>query len=465
MACTHDHKECVIVSCKEMAREEFSFATNDTATGTYSRHWQSGSDVNGRENVGNNFSRRKVSCGCNALCIGTVVLVIFGVVLLCIGFIVAYENEGQVIAIVDLVSVELPPEQAVWFEKNLAELRNAFRVMEENKRRAKNVVLFVALDSAEIPAGEARPIWESFPHLALLRPTREHTRTSFNPTSMFCGIEVYEHSVGFDSTVKPSDDCVGPVNITHRAASIVQWAQAVGRRTGVLTNGEIVHPFPAALYAHTPNASWHYTSPDDQRCPDVRSQLLQSETAARLNVIAGTMNCPEEFCRESFGVEWKRAKTEDGFRYKLWKDVSDMLDSDDDYEHALGIYDQQSLAAPGAFFDLTVGALNGLISPEGFLLVAIADPNIPIGMSEIDAAVRITLHKLSRVLDDSLIVVIRSEARERGSSFATVHATGPMSHLLHRVHNQTFLAHFISYAARIGRFRDADLTNLILQIL
>uniref|UniRef100_A0A182MXI6 alkaline phosphatase n=1 Tax=Anopheles dirus TaxID=7168 RepID=A0A182MXI6_9DIPT len=450
-----------------MPREEFSLATNDTTAGTYSRHWESDVDVGGGENVGERFSRRKVGCACNALCVGTLVLVIFGAVLLCIGFIVAYENEGQVIATVDLVSVELPPEQALWFETNLAELRNAFRVTEENKRRAKNVVLFVALDSAETPATEARPIWESFPHLALLRPTQERaTRPAFNPTSMFCGIETHGHTVGYDSAVKPSDDCVSAENGSHRAASIVRWAQAVGRRTGVVTNGEIVHAFPAALYAHAPNASWLYTSPDGQRCPDVRAQLLQGEIGKQLNVIAGTMNCPGDVCRESFGAEWERGKMEHGLRYTFSKDVSEMLNLGvDDYEYALGIYDQQSLAAPGAFFDLTVGALNVLTSPEGFVLVAIADPKVPVAVREIDAAVRITLKKLSRVLDDSLIVVIRSDARDAGSSFAAVHATGPMSHLLHRVHNQTFLAHFISYAARIGRFRDADLTNFILQIL
>lgn len=35
----------------------------------------------------------------------------------------------------------------------------------------------------------------------------------------------------------------------------------------------------------------------------------------------------------------------------------------------------------------------------------------------------------------------------------TIHATGPMAHLVQRVHEQSYVAHLIAYAARIGRFR------------
>lgn len=35
----------------------------------------------------------------------------------------------------------------------------------------------------------------------------------------------------------------------------------------------------------------------------------------------------------------------------------------------------------------------------------------------------------------------------------SVHAMGPFAHLFHRTHEQSYVAHVISYAARIGRFR------------
>ncbi|XP_035903686.1 alkaline phosphatase, tissue-nonspecific isozyme-like [Anopheles stephensi] len=465
-----------------MAREEFNVATIDSAEGSFSaQQWSSYLDggARDRENAGKRFARRTEGCGFSALCVGLLIAIVFAIVLLCVGFIVVYENEGQVVATVDLFTEDLPPEQAVWFDSNLAELRNAFRVVEENKKRAKNVILFVALDSAVPSFGDyPRPIWESFPHLALLRPTTMVERTaraSFSPTSMFCGIETGWHTIGFDSAVKPWDTCVSTPNSSsthhhhhHQAASILQWAQTVGRRTGVITNGEIVQPFPAALYAHAANASWLHDSPDMLLCPDVRSQLLRGPVGKKLNVIAGKLTCPDEFCREAFEAEWENERLVEGTSYKVVNELSDLLDPTlHDAEYSLGLYDQSALAESTAFRDLVVGALNVLESPEGFVLVAIADPSdaqvvVP---REIDSAVRATLKKLSGALDDSLIVVVRSDVRDGDAGFATVHAIGPMSHLLHRVHNETFLAHFISYAARIGRFRDADLTNLILQIV
>lgn len=39
-----------------------------------------------------------------------------------------------------------------------------------------------------------------------------------------------------------------------------------------------------------------------------------------------------------------------------------------------------------------------------------------------------------------------------------VHAMGPFAHLFHRTHEQSYVAHVISYAARIGRFRDGGVS-------
>lgn len=39
-----------------------------------------------------------------------------------------------------------------------------------------------------------------------------------------------------------------------------------------------------------------------------------------------------------------------------------------------------------------------------------------------------------------------------------VHAIGPFAHLFHRTHEQSYVAHVISYAARIGRFREKGMS-------
>lgn len=50
---------------------------------------------------------------------------------------------------------------------------------------------------------------------------------------------------------------------------------------------------------------------------------------------------------------------------------------------------------------------------------------------------------------------IKSDENAHAGSDVTIHATGPMAHLVQRVHEQSYVAHFISYAARIGRFRNS----------
>lgn len=51
-------------------------------------------------------------------------------------------------------------------------------------------------------------------------------------------------------------------------------------------------------------------------------------------------------------------------------------------------------------------------------------------------------------------VAVKTDENTHGGTDVTVHAIGPMAHLFHRVHEQPFVAHVISYAARIGRFED-----------
>lgn len=48
---------------------------------------------------------------------------------------------------------------------------------------------------------------------------------------------------------------------------------------------------------------------------------------------------------------------------------------------------------------------------------------------------------------------IKTDENAHGGSDVTIHAVGPMAHLVQRVHEQSYVAHLISYAAKIGRFR------------
>lgn len=71
----------------------------------------------------------------------------------------------------------------------------------------------------------------------------------------------------------------------------------------------------------------------------------------------------------------------------------------------------------------------------------------------------------TRAFDYVQQAAILTDENTHGGADITVHATGPMAHLFHSVHEQSFVAHVISYAARIGRFRDSKLVEDVLDLL
>ncbi|XP_055379328.1 alkaline phosphatase [Condylostylus longicornis] len=54
---------------------------------------------------------------------------------------------------------------------------------------------------------------------------------------------------------------------------------------------------------------------------------------------------------------------------------------------------------------------------------------------------------------------ILTDENTHGGSDVTIHALGPMAHLFHRIHENTYVAHVVSYALRIGRFRDSSIVE------
>lgn len=62
-------------------------------------------------------------------------------------------------------------------------------------------------------------------------------------------------------------------------------------------------------------------------------------------------------------------------------------------------------------------------------------------------------------------VSILTDENTHGGGDVPVLAMGPMAHLFHRVHEQSYVAHVISYAARIGRFRDNRVVQKLLDFL
>lgn len=74
--------------------------------------------------------------------------------------------------------------------------------------------------------------------------------------------------------------------IASKITSIMDWAQAAGKRTGFVTTTRVTHATPAALYAHSTNRNWECTSPDPT-VPDIGRQLIETLPGSRFDVILG----------------------------------------------------------------------------------------------------------------------------------------------------------------------------------
>lgn len=99
------------------------------------------------------------------------------ITLICVSLLVAYEMEHEVVHTVDFLEKDLPEQQKVWFDMGIKELKAALSV-QQNSRRARNVILFVGdgmgpntvTASRIYKGGEGHHLsWELFPHMGLLK--------------------------------------------------------------------------------------------------------------------------------------------------------------------------------------------------------------------------------------------------------------------------------------------------------
>lgn len=104
--------------------------------------------------------------------------------LLCIAFLMNYEVDSDVTSGVSFWNVNLPPEQKIWYDKGIEELKAALH-QEVNMRRAKNVILFIGdgMGPNTVTASriygfkeEGLLSWEKFPHMGLLKVRIERNK-------------------------------------------------------------------------------------------------------------------------------------------------------------------------------------------------------------------------------------------------------------------------------------------------
>nr|XP_014092681.2 alkaline phosphatase 4 isoform X1 [Bactrocera oleae] len=198
-------------------------------------------------------------------------------------------------------------DAAFWHEIGMKQLRKAMKVAKktgEPARKAKNIIVFVGdgMGLTTITAGrifkgqylkhgfgeEEMLAFDEFPYTGLAKTynvDKQVPDSAGTATAMFCGIKTDYGAIGMDMTRSKVDANQG------RLKSIMDWAQAEGKRTGIVTTTRITHATPASTYARIYNRDWEC----DTKVPtesvgkhvDIARQLIENAPGNKFNVILG----------------------------------------------------------------------------------------------------------------------------------------------------------------------------------
>jgi len=384
---------------------------------------------------------------------------------MCIGFVVHYGMSGDVgdMETVSYWPVDLPKEQKEWYDQGIDELQKAVS-RQFNRRRAKNVILFVGDGMGPNTVTAARILgvkeegllrWEQFPDMGLLKTycADKQVPDSFSTaTALFGGVKVNYETGGVDANV-PLGNCSASLKEDHHVQTILKWAQVDGMRTGFVTTTRVTHATPAALYAHVPDRRWECESgmpakAQGQGCMDIARQLIEQPTGQSINVImgggrqmlvsdvtgsaadpldtwAGQSKDGRDLIRD-----WRLKKADEGVSHAVVQNNRELWNlNGQDVDYVLGIfanghlmYDHErdrSDAGMPSLSNMTLKALEVLgNSDKGFLLVVEAGlidqahhrGNARKALSEVlelNAAVESTLSFLKSTdrLDETLVIV------------------------------------------------------------
>ncbi|CAF0903673.1 unnamed protein product [Rotaria sordida] len=182
-----------------------------------------------------------------------------------------------------------------WREQARISIEESLKIR-ENTRIAKNVILFVGdgMGVSTVTAGRIRKgqvrgelgedfitEMEQFTHLGLAKTYNIDHQTpdsAATATAYLCGVKAQLGTAGVDGRAERKN-C--PSSIGTNVTSIIDWAQQLGKKVGIVTTARITHASPAAGYAHVPERGWEaydskYFGDNEakQGCVDVAHQLV-----------------------------------------------------------------------------------------------------------------------------------------------------------------------------------------------
>ncbi|XP_045172754.2 alkaline phosphatase-like [Mercenaria mercenaria] len=191
-----------------------------------------------------------------------------------------------------------------WETRGLNQIqRAASRV--PNQRLAKNIILFIGdgmgistVTAARILGGQKLNMpgeenmlkFEQFDDVALSKTyilDRMTADSAASATALLCGVKTNYLVIGMDGEAVYKN-CTETERKSQKLDSVLEWAQAAGKRTGIVTTARITHATPAAAYAKTPSRNWEgdsAMSKSDAPCKDIARQLVEDNKD--INVLLG----------------------------------------------------------------------------------------------------------------------------------------------------------------------------------
>uniref|UniRef100_A0A182RTZ7 Alkaline phosphatase n=1 Tax=Anopheles funestus TaxID=62324 RepID=A0A182RTZ7_ANOFN len=192
-----------------------------------------------------------------------------------------------------------------------AQLKLKEHVMRQpNLNIAKNVIFFLG-DGMSIPTlaasrmylgqqqghtgEESQLSFEEFPDVGLVKTycvDKQVADSACTATAYLCGVKANYATIGVTAAVNYGN-CAASNDPRNHVQSIMAWAQAAGKATGIVTTTRVTHASPAGTYAHTASRDWESdadvvrTGGDPTQCPDIATQLIYGDTGKNFRVILG----------------------------------------------------------------------------------------------------------------------------------------------------------------------------------
>ncbi|XP_065075881.1 membrane-bound alkaline phosphatase-like [Ochlerotatus camptorhynchus] len=180
----------------------------------------------------------------------------------------------------------------------------------KNFNKAKNVIFFLG-DGMSIPtlaasrmylgqqqghSGEESQLsFEEFPDIGLVKTycvDKQVADSACSATAYLGGVKANYATIGVTAAVK-YNNCAASNDPKNHVHSIMSWAQAAGKATGIVTTTRVTHASPAGTYAHVPNREYECDADilsqqtDPNQCQDIASQLVRNDPGRKFNVILG----------------------------------------------------------------------------------------------------------------------------------------------------------------------------------